>query len=135
MHIPLDGWPLRKHLEIRRYILISGGRILKPGAALPSHGSPHFFPFEHEPGERVTVYNPYRVLRQFRHEQGIVRVRGDTSYSNDLIAERRFKTRYVGEPAQSPKIIFRGQEEKGLSLHEEYSSRPNVFNQWKICSR
>lgn len=43
-----------------------------------------------ESGEGMTIYNPQRVTRQFRYDQGAVTLISELSTSNGLVAKARF---------------------------------------------
>lgn len=51
---------------------------------------PTFLPSKLELGENITVYNHQQVLSKFDYNQEIVRVQGDTSFPDTLVAENQF---------------------------------------------
>lgn len=67
--------------------------------------APTLLPYKLELGERVTVYNPQRVLKQFLMTRSS-EVRGDTSFSNVLIVEIRIMGQGIAKILPSLKRIF-----------------------------
>lgn len=52
--------------------------------------SPHLSPTEIWVRQEYIIYNTQRVLRQFSYDQGSLRVRDDTSFTDALVAKTHF---------------------------------------------
>lgn len=60
--------------------------------------APILLPCKLESEKSISIYNPLRVLRQLRYDQGTVRSNNDMAYSSVQVAENKFAGRETVRP-------------------------------------